>query len=249
MTEIKTAPPVTPDNLPVAQDLVAKPQSKQPTAQKIGEIREGIEQYVPLAERVIKRTNPEPPKREVINVAGELYRKQKEMEAQQEIDPLTGLLNDKGFDRRMDEKVAEAKRSGRKLAVVFFDLNRLKKVNDELGHDVGDEYIKTGADILSSSFRPGDVISRRGAKADEFMVGLEIDDMEQVKALYARINEAVGEANQNWEGYPILFPAGAVEVQNGNVNGAIREADQAMYAAKDESREIGKNVLSVSGVS
>lgn len=216
---------------------------EHPSAARIGEIREGIKTQIPRAERVLKRTNPNPNRRDLINVAGELYKQQKEAEAAGEIDPKTGLLNDKGFFRRVKEELEKAKRTGNKVAIVFFDLNKLKTVNDELGHDVGDEYIRTGADILSASFRPGDIISRRGEKADEFMVALQVSDMKQIPSLYGRVNEVVAFANQNWEGYPILFPAGAVDIKNEDIDDAIRRADHAMYRAKNRSKEINRNVL------
>lgn len=217
--------------------------NQQPSAARIGEIRQGIKTQIPRAERVLKRTSPTPNKRDLINVAGELYKQQKEAEDAGEIDPLTGFLNDKGFHRKAGEEIEKAKRTGNKVVIMFFDLNKLKDVNDDLGHDVGDEYIRTGANILSTSFRPGDIISRRGEKADEFMVLLQVSGLDQIPSFYTRVSETVAYANQNWEGYPILFPAGAVDVRNGNIDDAISRADHAMYRAKDRSKEINKNVM------
>jgi len=53
------------------------------------------------------------------------------------------------------------------------------------------------------------------------------------------------EVNQNWEGYPLLFPAGAVEVVGGNIEDALVRADNAMYIAKAESKAIKRNVINV----
>ncbi|MEK9176414.1 MAG: GGDEF domain-containing protein [Patescibacteria group bacterium] len=162
-----------------------------------------------------------------------------------DIDPMTGILTQKGFDRRIKEEIARAKRTGDKVALMFFDLNGLKKVNDDLGHDVGDERIKAAANILTTSVRPTDVVARKGERADEFLVALPLKNMSSLRERYAEIHATIQAANQNWEGYPITFPAGAVEMDLEDVEGSIRAADHAMYQAKERSKEIGKDVIYV----
>lgn len=159
------------------------------------------------------------------------------------IDPLTGLLNEKGFERKVIEEISRARREGHKIALLFLDLNGLKVINDELGHTVGDEFIKAGADILTSSFRPTDIISRKGEKSDEFLIAVPITQMDQVKDFYSRVETNTNGANQNWEGYPIIIPAGAVELDFNDIPGSIARADHGMYIAKEKSRDIRKNVL------
>lgn len=219
--------------------------SNHPISEIVGEIRQGINSQIPRAERILKRTESNPPRRQIINVAGDLYRQRRELEAQGEIDSKTGLLNEKGFHSVIQREIARAKRSGEKIVLMFLDLNDLKKVNDELGHEIGDERLKAAADILSASFRPTDIIARMGEKADEFLVALPVADLDLIKDRYAEINKNINAANQNWEGYPIHLPAGAVELDFNDIEGSVTRADHAMYVAKEKSKEIGQNVINV----
>lgn len=214
-----------------------------PSAQKIGEIRSGIESQSDRAKRVLSRTDANPSKRQIINVAGDLYRLQRELEAEGEIDPMTGILNEKGFDRRIREEIARAERNGDQIALMFLDMNGLKQTNDELGHDIGDERIKVVADILANSFRPTDIVARKGAKADEFLVAIPVKDMETVKDRYAQVAQITNAVNENWEGYPITLPAGVVRLDPTNIPGSIASADKAMYEAKAVSKMSGQNAL------
>jgi diguanylate cyclase (GGDEF)-like protein len=160
-----------------------------------------------------------------------------------DIDPLTGLLNTKGFNKAIGREIARSERTGDEIALVFFDLNGLKLVNDTLGHDVGNERIREAAGILSASFRPTDIIARLGDKADEFIAALPMKDVRTIEARYGEVNKNARAANFNWEGYPILLPAGAVKLDKNDVPGSIARADHAMYKAKELSRDLGQNVI------
>ncbi len=95
-------------------------------------------------------------------------------------DPLTGL----GNRRRLDEFVAD--RSGRRLTMIFVDLDRFKEVNDRHGHAIGDEVLRTVADRIAASCRPDDLACRVGG--DEFVV--VVDDVDHDEA--ERIAERIG---------------------------------------------------------
>jgi len=160
-----------------------------------------------------------------------------------EIDSLTGLLNAKGFNKAIGKEIARAERTGDEIALVFFDINGLKLVNDTLGHEIGNERIKTAADILSVSFRPTDIVARLGDKADEFVAALPMRDVRTIEERYSEVNMNARAASENWEGYPILLPAGAVKLDKSDIAGSITRADHAMYKAKELSRDIGENVI------
>jgi diguanylate cyclase (GGDEF)-like protein len=200
----------------------------------------GLRSFIERAKEIQSKRN-QGPKDAVLRTA--LERSQQESE----IDPLTGAFTQKGFDKRLELEKERAIREGNKIAIVFFDLNGLKRVNDELGHDVGDEYIKIGYQILVNSFRPTDLIARRGNKADEFIVAVPLKEMDIVKDLHERVDQAVNAVNQNWLGFEIVFPAGAHQLDFENTQESISLADHAMYQAKSESKITNGNVLNIGG--
>lgn len=219
--------------------------SNHPTAERIAELRKGIKNQIPRAERVLRRTDQNPPKRQIMNVAGDLFRQQEELKKEGEIDEMTGLLNRKGFMNALNREISRSKRTKGKIALILLDMNGLKTVNDELGHATGDERIKTAADILSASFRPTDIVARMGDKADEFLVAIPLENVSQLEERYSEINKTIRVANENWPDYPFLMPAGGTELDFNNIDSSIKRADEAMYIAKERSREIGQNVINI----
>lgn len=89
-------------------------------------------------------------------------------------DPLTGLYNRRFFDEALVQNVAAARRYGRKLSLVLYDLDGFKAVNDTLGHEAGDGVLKTVAQLLSETARKADIVCRIGG--DEFAVILPETD-------------------------------------------------------------------------
>ena len=138
-------------------------------------------------------------------------------------DPLTGLAN----RRALPEVLRAAQPHGAQL--IFFDLNDFKKINDEHGHQAGDECLARFAAALTQCFRPSDGIVRYGG--DEFVVvaaGLT------ETAAYERADSVRGRvANRGGGLLPIRFAVGIGRLHpGGNPEDALREADEAMYRAK-----------------
>lgn len=105
-------------------------------------------------------------------------------------DSLTGLANRHLFYDRLQHAISVQARSGRRLAVLFLDLNRFKPVNDTYGHAAGDEVLKELARRLTGTLRAHDTVARLGG--DEFVVLLEsVGVKEEVDPLVARIKAAV----------------------------------------------------------
>ena len=106
-------------------------------------------------------------------------------------DALTGLPNRALFFDRATVAIAQAKRAGGKLAVMFLDLDRLKYVNDTLGHDKGDEVIKEAGLDVWNIIRDGDTVARMGG--DEYAILVtDLADTRAAEAVAGRIVEAVG---------------------------------------------------------
>ncbi len=104
-------------------------------------------------------------------------------------DPVTRLPNARAAFQRMEEEIRRASREGRRLAVLFLDLNHFKQVNDTYGHVVGDKVLAETAEKLRQSLRPYDFLGRVGG--DEFLAVLPGIDDENLRAKVASLKKLV----------------------------------------------------------
>jgi diguanylate cyclase (GGDEF)-like protein len=150
-------------------------------------------------------------------------------------DPLTGLPNRTLLFDRLTQALARARRSGTSPAVLFADVDRLKLVNDTLGHEVGDQVLREVAERVAGCVRPGDTVARFGG--DEFIVVAEDVDADTAGVIADRIVAAVAAvAATGADGLRPTASVGVVVIPGGEADAheAVRRADEAMYAAKDE---------------
>jgi diguanylate cyclase (GGDEF)-like protein/PAS domain S-box-containing protein len=149
-------------------------------------------------------------------------------------DPLTGLPNRSLFLDRLEHALARARRSQRRLAVMFLDLDDFKLVNDTLGHDAGDQLLLAITPRLKEALRPGDTVARFGG--DEFVVLCEDLQSENIAIDIAdRIAAECGKpVRLGGREHSITVSAGAVIVEAGDAtpSDVLRDADAAMYRAK-----------------
>jgi len=150
-------------------------------------------------------------------------------------DALSGLPNRLSLHDRLSAAIANAGGAGRHVAVMFVDLDRLKFINDRLGHEVGDRVIVEVGRRLSSRLRDGDTVSRLGG--DEFVVVLaDLPHEDGVAAAAARLLESLsrpmhilGQELFNTCSIGIsLYPKDGLDEQT-----LLKNADVAMYRAKD----------------
>ena len=153
-------------------------------------------------------------------------------------DTLTNLPNRRLLQDRLSQVLAQAKRNEKMIAVIFLDLDRFKQINDTYGHDIGDELLKAVATVLNACVRSGDTVSRQGG--DEFIIVLSEISQAQGAILVAEkilkalvqpivlgnlqltITTSLGIA---------IYPDHGTDVQS-----LMKNADTAMYAAKDGGR-------------
>ena len=149
-------------------------------------------------------------------------------------DLLTRLPNRALFDDRLDQAFAHAKRSGQEFALIFMDLDRFKRVNDTLGHLVGDRVLQVVADRIRTCLRAEDTLCRFGG--DEFALLLpDIDGDEGVSAVAEKILSVVRQP-LHIEKHELSISASlgiALFPRAGNSrDGLLHSADVAMYQAK-----------------
>lgn len=150
-------------------------------------------------------------------------------------DALTGLLNRRGFEERLDAELARATRAERQLALILGDVDHFKTVNDRLGHPAGDAVLLRIAGVLEGIGRRGDTVARLGGEEFVFIVPEADADMAFELAERARVALERTFAD---EPVPLTASFGTVAFPADGTTAAslLETADRALYAAKDGGR-------------
>jgi diguanylate cyclase (GGDEF)-like protein len=167
-------------------------------------------------------------------------------------DTLTGLPNRQLLVREMSRAIAVAQRSETLMALLYLDLDRFKRINDNLGHSVGDALLKAVARRLHQCIRPADVItagkagslSRSGSVArlggDEFVVLVgDLTEEGQATTVADRIRDALGEPFECGGHRFVVTPSIGIALypkDGSDIEDLLVKADMAMYKAKDQGR-------------
>jgi diguanylate cyclase (GGDEF)-like protein len=153
-------------------------------------------------------------------------------------DPLTGLYNRRRFEDSFEKVLARASRYQHGVALLYFDIDNFKLINDLSGHKVGDEIIQKVAQVLKQSIRASDLPVRQGG--DEFAVVMEEVDIDTVNAAVQHFSERLSSVRfrRNDRLNSISCSIGvALYPEHGSTMGQLMaNADMAMYRAKAESR-------------
>jgi diguanylate cyclase (GGDEF)-like protein len=153
-----------------------------------------------------------------------------------ETDALTGLYNQRYFHETLRREVLRAQRYGRSLALIVFDLDDFKAVNDRIGHLAGDGVLSQIAEGLRQAVRSVDIPCRIGG--DEFAVILPESSVTDASQLYRRVQDAIPATAQGANGQRLRFSAGIAELEHGDTAAALFErADGALYRAKDLGKD------------
>jgi len=157
------------------------------------------------------------------------------------LDPLTGLGNQREFGERLPIEAARARRTGAPLALIVVDLDRFKRLNDELGHDTGDAALAHAAAVLRASIREVDVACRIGG--DEFAVICPGATIAGAAAVAERARAALEKsAFRSPDGRLATLTASfGVSALNAGDRQLFQASDHALYAAK----ALGRNRVHV----
>jgi diguanylate cyclase (GGDEF)-like protein/PAS domain S-box-containing protein len=148
-------------------------------------------------------------------------------------DSSTGLYNRAFFDEELERMINGSKFP---VSIVVADLDGLKRVNDSLGHEVGDQLIKGAAEILQMAFRGNDIVARTGG--DEFVILLPEVDWHGAMNSIERIRNCMQAYNSENEGPLVSISLGAATAASGGeIVSALKEADEQMYADKIKRKQ------------
>jgi diguanylate cyclase (GGDEF)-like protein len=157
-------------------------------------------------------------------------------------DQLTGVLNRRGFFERAAAAIAQSRRTALPTALIMFDIDHFKAVNDSYGHTVGDEVLQLLSRTLSSGIGPGDILARIGG--EEFVVFLHDSSGDTAAAIADRLRVAIRAGVRHPAGSSkVLTVSGGVAVLKGELEPeasltiALKAADEALYVAKREGRD------------
>lgn len=154
------------------------------------------------------------------------------------LDSLTQVYNRAGFFHFADKLLIECKQHDMPIGMLFVDINKLKRVNDEFGHEEGDFYIKTVADYMKKLKSEGQLLMRYGG--DEFVVLGVYTQGDEFTGLIDKLNPMLSECRrQNQKVYEMSVSIGFQSVsttQDFHLDQLMKQADQEMYSMKKQKR-------------
>ena len=152
-------------------------------------------------------------------------------------DSVTGLANRRAFDIELARGITQRQRCGTSISLLLLDIDKFKQVNDNHGHQVGDEILKEICGQLTAASPTGAMAARLGG--DEFGVILAGTDLKEASLIAEDVRQAIGKKplSLGGEQHVITMSIGISEAQVDNTAAElIRRADSALYAAKEAGR-------------
>jgi diguanylate cyclase len=169
----------------------------------------------------------------VVELEGELARVSTALRE----DALTGALNRRGLDEALEREASRAERYRSPLCLSMIDLDNFKKLNDRLGHQVGDDALRHLISVVKPLLRPSDIIGRYGG--EEFVLVLPETPIDDARMVVERLQRELTRRYflNNNEKVLITFSAGVAEMAPGESRELlVQRADEAMYEAKRQGR-------------
>lgn len=171
---------------------------------------------------------------------------QQELERLSSTDGLTGLMNRRAFQQALDAAIARARRSETSAALIYIDLDNFKAINDNYGHEMGDDILREVAEMLTARSRTYDLVARIGG--DEFVVWLDGVDFSIAKRRAGELAVALSQLSRHsGEGVPDLGASvGVVELdmeRDNDTSELVARADRAMYDVKAHNKQKGEMAI------
>jgi diguanylate cyclase (GGDEF)-like protein len=160
-----------------------------------------------------------------------------ELEAKAEEDPLTEILNRRGFERELKRSLAFVRRYDMQACLLYLDLDGFKQINDQLGHFVGDELLQYVVGMLLVSIRSSDVLARIGG--DEFAVLMWNLSREEALLKAEQLEQVIANACLNHDGKDIRVGASigvTMILSDDDSHSVMARGDGAMYLRKSAKR-------------
>ena len=152
-------------------------------------------------------------------------------------DALTELPNRRAFNEELNRRIVESSRYEQALAVILFDVDHFKRINDQYGHAAGDAVLRALAEQFQSILRKSDMAARYGG--EEFAVILPMSTTDDGIAMGERVRKALQDFTVSWQDHaiPVTISGGVAQWQPDESAGDLLErADEALYAAKAAGR-------------
>jgi diguanylate cyclase (GGDEF)-like protein len=164
-------------------------------------------------------------------------------------DDLTGLINRRHMMYMLKKQKAAADRGGNGFCVCFFDLDRFKRINDNMGHHVGDIVLKRFSSEVQSRLRESDIFARFGG--EEFVLLANGVDLKRATVAANRLREAVEalKFNRYAPDLTVTVSGGVAQFRNNEkIESVLSRADQALYLAKSKGRNCIKAETDLQGL-
>lgn len=166
------------------------------------------------------------------------YQEGRHLTAIAHTDPLTGIHNRRGLNREFEHEVKRQKRFRRQTAICLVDIDRFKFINDNYGHNIGDEVLQTLVQRWLGLIRETDTLARIGG--EEFVVMLPETSRKQALDTAERLRTSICDTpvHTSANGLDVSVSIGIIVMEPGELDftSAMSKADQAMYQAKNEGR-------------
>jgi diguanylate cyclase (GGDEF)-like protein len=167
----------------------------------------------------------------------ELRRRGDELDVVSRTDVLTGLFNRRHLEEALRQLTSQARRYAQPFTIVMFDIDRLKDINDAHTAEGGDDVLRTIARRIRSSIRESDVVGRWGG--EQFLALLPMTDLPGARTFAERIRAMIDWAEVVIDGAGTVHVTVSAGIAEGtNVGELLLRADEALYAAKKDGRNV-----------